>query len=422
MIPSFPVSFWCGPPNLFVSNSRYEEIKEAGFTLAMFYTNEHYYPDDVQRHLSAGENTDLPVIIYDERICGYRPCDASENSGPDWDHIEDRVDEVVSDWKDSPALYGYFVMDEPPDSSTEMSNIARIVKQLRLRDPDRLAFVNLLPTYGFPDEDSYRTYVSGYIETVKPDILSFDYYPEDTTAGRDGFSNNLRIIRDFSNAHGKPFWVILNGLPPQSPNPPGGGASEAHMRWQAMESLRYGASGILYFTYWSPPCGPELIASITRAGNRTSRYDEIRKLNGDIHSVVGRQGEVLFGRVRSDYDADVWLLNTADPRTGEGQTTARLLSSGGWSWTEQGLPGYTYVNQLTKVHPDDETNGFWLSAREDLANRTFYVGNVLANHGYFYKVTRNSIEYLGEENWDEARGGQLLGRFFDVDGFWVAMA
>jgi hypothetical protein len=84
------------------------------------------------------------------------------------------------------------------------------------------------------------------------------------------------------------------------------------------------------------------------------------------------------------------------------------------------MPGYGLVNSRF------EPNGFWLSARYDLLNRTFYVLNVVDNGqgglGTLYEVTRNSVIEIGIAGWpDVPANAILLGTYFEVDGFWVAI-
>ncbi len=61
------------------------------------------------------------------------------------------------------------------------------------------------------------------------------------------------------------------------------------------------------------------------------------------------------------------------------------------------------------------------SARHDLLERTFYVLNVVNNGGNLYKVTQGGIDDLGVAGWADSHGTNMLGMFFDQDGFWVAM-
>ena len=74
-----------------------------------------------------------------------------------------------------------------------------------------------------------------------------------------------------------------------------------------------------------------------------------------------------------------------------------------------------------EVGSDFQSNGFWLCARSDLAARTFYVGNVIADVGALYQIAGGATTALGPAGWDTCPAGTLLGHRIASDGFWVCM-
>ena len=66
--------------------------------------------------------------------------------------------------------------------------------------------------------------------------------------GRDGYCQNLEVMREQSLAAGVPFWNFFNTMPYGSHTDP----TEAQLRWQINASLAYGAKGVMYFCYWTP--------------------------------------------------------------------------------------------------------------------------------------------------------------------------
>jgi hypothetical protein len=432
MSSPFVISFWAGPPNAETTISRYNEIKAAGFTTVCSAGNGDVSRKHTQAVLSTAEVVGLSAIVSDPRITfGY-----SAKS-------DALINQAIRDWSRSPALFGYFIEDEP--YGFEFAGLERIVRRIRFKDPSRFTFINLFPTYWFPppadvkanenaDPDAdYISYVTDYLNVVHPNIVSFDHYPDQQIEGyKTRFTNNLRIIRDLSFQRDKSFWTIIDACTETAPAHLA--IAEPLMRWHAMEALRYGTRGILYFLYWTPSIegyGEGMIDLAT--GEPTQRYHEVARLNSDIQAVVSQEGEVLFGRVRATTkvpagEGDLWLINTKDPRTGAEPTTARQLiaqdvplgdrsqAGAGWDWQTHTMPGYGLVNSLFKE------NGFWLSARYDLLSRTFYVLNVVDNRGTLYEVTRNSVTEIGIKSWTEVpSGATLLGTYFAVDGFWVAI-
>jgi len=416
-MPEFVIGYWCGPPSSFVSSASFDQISKCGFTLAMPACNELYDVSHVKNFVAAADAAKIPALIADDRI----------SNPSSFDHLPDRADAVAADWKKTSGVLGYYLADEPdPKSNPKIFDfLGEIVAELRIKDPTRLTYVNLLPLgYGpYTDEKDYVDYVEGCIAKVNSHILSFDHYPSDSQAGRAGFSRNLRVVRDVCAAHGQPFWAFVDAFPPLPSGKPVPGSSVDHLRWQVMEAVRYGASGVMYFTYWTPPTREfdGTGAMVARDGTLTSRYDEVKQINDDLRAVTGRTGEVLFGRVRATTavpagEGDLWLLDSSDPKTGQGSTTARRLAGEGWDWMNLTMPGYGLVNAR-----DKDVNGFWLSARNDLLGRTFYVLNVVGNGGRLYKVTRGGIVDMGSAGWADAHGSHKLGMFFDQDGFWVSI-
>jgi len=297
-----------------------------------------------------------------------------------------------------------------------------------------LTHVNLL---GLPSQPNYSSYVERCIKEVNPHILSFDNYPTDDQPGRDGFSPNLRIFRDVCATHGQPFWTIVDAFPPVPGGKPVAGSSVEHLRWQVMETVRYGASGVMYFTYWTPADGgfDRIEAMVARDGKLTPRYYEVRALNEDLRVLTDQTGEVLFGRVRGNVNGDLWLLDSAHPETHRGPkwdcanmpspsdpaTSARRLAcSQTWEQMKLHMPGYGKVAALDQA--PEGMNGFYLAARNDFVGRTFHVLNVVSNAGTLYEVSLGKYpKSLGPAGWDDPRRKHIVGMAFEVDGFWVSI-
>jgi len=428
----FVIGFWAGPPNAEISIKQYQLIKDAGFNTVSASVNEHYPPVMVKHLLAVAEHVGLSAIVNDERIAGYRPCDVRKNTGPDWTHIEDRVNETVADCGGSKILRGYWIGDEPGHDKGYFSQVKRLVAALRLKDPDRIAYMNLLPTYGINLPDNYPSYVEDYVSIVRPDVISFDNY-----LGRDGFTNNCRVVRDIVAKYpGTIYWAVINALLDGSHIAPSTNIDD--MRWCAMEAIRYGARGINYFLYWMPDCpryGRQAGIIDATTTLPTSRYAEVAKLNGDIQSLVSMTGEVLFGRVRDNVNGDLWLLDSAHPETHLGpkwdcvnmpspsdpKTTARRLAcSQSWEQMKLDMPGYRKVAALDQA--PEGMNGFYLAARNDLVGRTFHVLNVVKNAGTLYEVSLGKYpKPIGPAGWDDPRRKHIVGTAFEADGFWVSI-
>jgi hypothetical protein len=129
---------------------------------------------------------------------------------------------------------------------------------------------------------------------------------------------------------------------------------------------------------------------------------ELIRLTGSL--AKGPLGaEVMVGTVRADAGTEFLV----DSKNG-----VVTLGGGGW---DSCFPGFTLVGHAF------HSNGFWLCARSDLAASTFHVGNVVADHGYYYRVQSGTVTQLADASWDTCAAGALLGHQFESNGFWVCM-
>lgn len=151
-------------------------------------------------------------------------------------------------WSDHPATYGYWICDEPAPEKFE--NIGRVVAYLRKHDPTRPAVVNLLPVLGVPDGDAvtpYRANLQKFVDTVKPDVLCYDFYP--FMAKGDGvyYFLNLMLMREAAMKAGIPFINISQAIAHE--NLGYRWPTEHEMRWLSYTTLAYGGQGICWYIY-----------------------------------------------------------------------------------------------------------------------------------------------------------------------------
>ena len=108
------------------------------------------------------------------------------------------------------ALYGYNIVDEPK------TNLAPTVKQwvnfLKAEDSTKLAFVNLLPSYGFEKRKEFEhyldTYIADSVSDGRLDVLSYDHYPVLKTRVRGDYFYNMQSM--LNRVDGRPIWAYVN--------------------------------------------------------------------------------------------------------------------------------------------------------------------------------------------------------------------
>jgi hypothetical protein len=269
----FPISFWCGVPVKFISQERYQEVADAGFTHAMPGL-EGGAPTvaDNQRTLDYCQAVGIKAFLYDNRMphgIGHK------GEG------KDRIDAIVADYASHPAFAGYFIGDEP--GAGAFPALAQTFAYLAQVDPDHPAYVNLYPNYCPPHglgTATYDEYIQRWLNQVKPAILSYDHYHFHNKYDRPGFFANLEVVRREALKSNVPFWQIaqlINHFDYRMP-------TEAEKRWEAMQTLAFGGKGFMYFTYWQPGKDGGT-AIINLDGTRTHQYDEVKRINHDVQAI-----------------------------------------------------------------------------------------------------------------------------------------
>ena len=143
--------------------------------------------------------------------------------------------------KNDPAVWGYLLKDEP-QHAREYPALARKLREFREKDPNHPGYINL--------GGSYRGTHPTYIDVVKPDLLSYDYYQ--WSWGRDSHFSRLEEYRAAALAAGIPLLFYEHG----NVSPPAKRKDDYHfycadspqrMRQTVFTALAYGVKGIQWF-------------------------------------------------------------------------------------------------------------------------------------------------------------------------------
>ncbi|MFR1518028.1 MAG: hypothetical protein ACLSVG_04535 [Clostridia bacterium] len=303
------ITYWYGPPRKFLTPETYEDVKNAGFTIAGPMESTGSSVEENLRFLDICQEKGMKACIYDQRIdlamIKYRDGEA------DWDQTLKRVTE---DYKHHKALYSYYITDEPQTGMFKM--LGAIVGKLREYDPQHPGYINLLPNYATPEQygsPTYYDHVKEYIETVKPAFVSYDHYHflhfthdqlpegyevEETADEREnairrsamvsidraGFFENLEIVRSLCRQYGLPFMVIVLLIE----HGPYRNLTEAELRFEAFQTLTYGASMLSYFTYWTViepgSWWNWKNGCISCEGEKLQHYYDVQKINRELHT------------------------------------------------------------------------------------------------------------------------------------------
>lgn len=311
------ITYWYGPPRKFLNADTYEDVKNAGFTLAGPMESTGSSVEENLKFLDICREKGMKACIYDKRIdqamIKYRDGEA------DW---YEPLKSVTEDYKHHKALYSYYVTDEPQTRMFKM--LGAVIAKLKEYDPEHPGYINLLPNYATPEQlgsPTYYDHVKAYIETVKPAFVSYDHYhflhfthdnlPEEyeieetederenairraamVSIDRPGFFENLETVRTLCQEYGLPFMVIVLLIE----HGPYRNLAEAEIRFEAFQTLTYGASMISYFTYWTViepgSWWNWKNGCISCEGEKLQHYYDVQKINLELH----RYGAYLKGR------------------------------------------------------------------------------------------------------------------------------
>jgi hypothetical protein len=183
-------------------------------------------------------------------------------------------------------MYSYYVIDEP--AAATFPALGKLVPHLRERDPAHMAYVNLFPTYATNEQlgtkgdavAAYNEYLRSFIDTVKPDLLSWDHYQFMKGGDTAQYFLNLSLVREAAQRAKIPFLNIVQAASWQ----PGVRVPNAdEERYLVYTTLAYGAQGISYYVYTSP--GHEG-GIATADGKPTPIYPALRSLNREFVAIA----------------------------------------------------------------------------------------------------------------------------------------
>jgi len=226
------VTYWAGPP---LTDTVAQQMVEGGFNVAWCGSEKEL--DVAGRHGLRGLLTDgllSPASLDDAKRL-------------------EQLDALIARVSKHPALYAYYIIDEP--SASQFPMLGKLVAYLRQRDPLHLAYINLFPTYANNQQlgtkgdvvTAYKEHLRLYIEQVKPSLISYDHYQFRLKGDGDQFFLNLAMIQRAAKDTGVPFLNIVQACTwaPDAmrvPNPD-------ELRYLVYSTLAYGAQGISYYVY-----------------------------------------------------------------------------------------------------------------------------------------------------------------------------
>jgi hypothetical protein len=307
-----PVLAWRGPPPEESTPARFQEAVDAGFThsYSRFPDN-----DSMKKALDAAESAGLKLFLCTPEL-------------------EAEPEATVRQFKNHPALGGYFIDDEP--SAKDYPRLGKWIRRIQSVDATHPCYVNLFPDYASLKQlgcDSYAEYVDRFIEQVPTPMLSYDYYPVTNDGLRPGWYQNMELIAKAAKKANRPLWAFSLSVPHgEYPMP-----TLEQVRLQIFSDLAYGTQVIQYFSYWTLGAGFGFKfhdAPIDESGKRTLVYDIVKQVNTEVQALapvfrgatvesVGHTGDSIpVGTQRYTPTTPVRKLET----TGTGAVVSHLVN------------------------------------------------------------------------------------------------
>jgi hypothetical protein len=199
---------------------------------------------------------------------------------------KEKLDALIERVQNHPALYSYFITDEP--NATNFPALGKLVAYLRERDPAHMAYINLFPTYANNGQlgtegdkvTAYQKHLDKYIDIVKPQLISYDHYQFSVKGDTPDYFLNLSMIRHAAEEAKVPFLNIVQAATwtasMRVPEPD-------EMRYLVYTTVAYGAQGISYYVY---SCGGHTGMIAHADGTPTVLYDALKTLNREFVAIA----------------------------------------------------------------------------------------------------------------------------------------
>ena len=151
------VTYWAGPA---MTDAAAVQMADGGWNLVWC----------TEKELDVAARHGLRAQLHDGLISPTNLDDAAQR---------EKLDALIARVRSHPALYSYFITDEP--NATNFTGLGRLVAYLRERDPAHLAYINLFPTYASNEQlgtkgdtlTAYREHLDRYVAIVQPDLISY---------------------------------------------------------------------------------------------------------------------------------------------------------------------------------------------------------------------------------------------------------
>jgi hypothetical protein len=280
-LPRFALFGWVGPPADFSTRARYEELAATGFNVTVLAWDDSGTVTQNRHRLDITRGLGLRLLLLDNDL---------DRVHPDYPGTLAYADTIAARYRNEPGFLGYYLGDEPPASY--FPRLGEWFSVMRTRDPAHPCWNALGPRGAFATNDAFRAYLQAYVDATHPAVLCNNQYDFSNVYGDlHKLTENVATMGEVARAEGIPFWGIVNLVEHWIFRH----VTDGMLRWQVAQWIAGGATGIGYFTYWTPAPDPDYQWQPAMiewgTGARAPAYDMVTELNSRLAPI----GNTLAG-------------------------------------------------------------------------------------------------------------------------------
>jgi hypothetical protein len=304
----FLISIYGPPPAKLLNEEQYKQIKDAHVDIILnIGPGVNHNREGNLKTLDMAQKFGLKVYTFDGRI----------SQG------DEKISEMVQDYKSHPALGGYYITDEP--DTARLASAIKLQNKVQALDPSKDAYINHLPDWAINDKENYEhSFLKRYIDGVgreKLNYLAYDNYPFKRKQRLEKtYFNNLEIIRRVGlkynvktssclQSFGMGFKGVVELRRPNSDE----------LRMNVYSNLAYGIKNAVWYTYYTQDnVNPEVMTMyksvIDSVGVKTDMYEPFQKMNREMKQLGKTLIQLDAEEVYHTGDS-LWLGTSRPPAT-----------------------------------------------------------------------------------------------------------
>ena len=299
MANKFPIGAWVYHPIKDLPLSEVDKWADMGLTVTMSPWVDARKEDELEllkAFLDKAAERDMKLILPVTHI----------GHGSDY---ETGFTQVYNRYKGHPALYGFFVADEPNNTGA-VENCINIMSIQKKVAPELTPYLNLMgSTYElshiYPGK-TYPEFIRDIMDRTGCTTLCFDEYSQTINdGGVTLYYKTLKAQSDAALATGADMWITPLSSAHYSYRIP----TEFQFTWQITVSAAFGCKGITWFRLYDKNISPNYHGSpLDEYFEKTPTYDMLRRCQkrfneqfGEILPSLHRKKSYIIGFQRGDW-------------------------------------------------------------------------------------------------------------------------